>query len=82
LSAFTTAKGRLSINAMLSSVCGIVDGDGRCKRWLRWTMRAILAVRHNVPLLGSGSELTDLGASENSRKTVRKRENITKQPAN
>ena len=36
--------------------------------------RAILAVRHNVPLLGSGSELTDLGASEISRSPVRERE--------
>jgi hypothetical protein len=33
-----------------------------------------LAVRHNVPLLGSGSELTDLGASEISRSPVRERE--------
>lgn len=41
LSAFTTAKGRLSINAMLSRVCEVVDGDGRCRRWPRWTMREL-----------------------------------------
>jgi hypothetical protein len=53
LSAFTTAKGRLSMNAMFERGLEVVDGDGRGQRWQRWQQELYLVVRHNVPRLGT-----------------------------